>query len=124
MTAYGPKAHLGSAIINWAPYYIKAVRDALEGKWTDRQQTWWGVKEGAIDIVSIADRRAGRHQGQGREDQGRPEGRQLRRSGRARSSTTPARKCWQKDAVADDKFLGGINFYVKGVEGSIPSRSP
>jgi hypothetical protein len=22
-----------------------------------------------------------------------------------------------KDAVADDKFLGGINFYVKGVEG-------
>ena len=26
-----------------------------------------------------------------------------------------------KDAVADDKFLGGINFYVKGVEGAIPS---
>ena len=25
-----------------------------------------------------------------------------------------------KDAVADDKFLGGINFYVKGVEGKIP----
>ena len=24
-------------------------------------------------------------------------------------------------AVADDKFLGGINFYVKGVEGSVPS---
>ncbi|MDP2988175.1 BMP family ABC transporter substrate-binding protein, partial [Hydrogenophaga sp.] len=28
MTAYGPKAHLGSAIINWAPYYIKATKDA------------------------------------------------------------------------------------------------
>ena len=26
----------------------------------------------------------------------------------------------EKDAVADDKFLGGINFYVKGVEGKIP----
>ena len=25
MTAYGPKAHLGSAVINWAPYYIKAT---------------------------------------------------------------------------------------------------
>ena len=25
------------------------------------------------------------------------------------------------DVVADDAFLGGINFYVKGVEGSIPS---
>jgi basic membrane protein A len=26
----------------------------------------------------------------------------------------------KKDEVADDKFLGGINFYVKGVEGKIP----
>jgi simple sugar transport system substrate-binding protein len=24
------------------------------------------------------------------------------------------------DEVADDKFLGGINFYVKGVEGKVP----
>ncbi len=29
MTAYGPKAHLGSAIINWGPYYVKAVAEAL-----------------------------------------------------------------------------------------------
>ena len=27
----------------------------------------------------------------------------------------------KKDEVADDKFLGGINFYVKGVEGKVPS---
>ena len=25
-----------------------------------------------------------------------------------------------KDATADDKFLGGLSFYVKGVEGKIP----
>jgi simple sugar transport system substrate-binding protein len=25
-----------------------------------------------------------------------------------------------KDSVADDKFLGGLNFYVKGVEGKVP----
>ena len=25
MTAYGPKAHLASAVINWTPYYTKAV---------------------------------------------------------------------------------------------------
>ncbi|MEX8509002.1 MAG: BMP family ABC transporter substrate-binding protein, partial [Leptothrix ochracea] len=53
MTAYGPKAHLGSAVINWAPYYIKATRDALEGKWATGK-AWWGVKEGAIDFVSLA----------------------------------------------------------------------
>ena len=33
MTAYGPKAHLASAVINWGPYYINATRAALEGKW-------------------------------------------------------------------------------------------
>jgi len=26
-----------------------------------------------------------------------------------------------KDVVADEKFLGGINFYVKGIEGAVPS---
>jgi len=27
----------------------------------------------------------------------------------------------KKDEVADDKFLTGINFYVKGVEGKVPT---
>jgi simple sugar transport system substrate-binding protein len=26
----------------------------------------------------------------------------------------------KKGEVADDKFLGGLNFYVKGVEGKVP----
>ena len=56
MTAYGPKAHLASAIINWAPYYIKAIKDALDGTWKGGSDAWWGVKEGAIDIVSISDK--------------------------------------------------------------------
>jgi simple sugar transport system substrate-binding protein len=55
MTAYGPKAHLASAVINWGPYYVKATRDALEGKWAGNEGVWWGVKEGAIDLVSMAD---------------------------------------------------------------------
>ena len=54
MTAYGPKAHLASAVINWGPYYVQTVRNALEGK-NASTQSWWGVKEGAIDIVSMAE---------------------------------------------------------------------
>ena len=38
MTTYGPKAHLGSAVINWGPYYIKAVRDVLDSKWGNRPE--------------------------------------------------------------------------------------
>ncbi|MEY4267351.1 MAG: hypothetical protein RIS90_1886, partial [Pseudomonadota bacterium] len=55
MTAYGPKAHLASAVINWGPYYIKATKEALDGSWKGGGGVWWGVKEGAIDIVSIAE---------------------------------------------------------------------
>jgi len=118
MTAYGPKAHLGSAVINWAPYYIKATRDALEGKWTTGQ-AWWGVKEGAIDMVSLAadvpdetkkkidEVKAGLKDGSFAIWKGPIVGQD-------------GKEVLKKDEVADDKFLGGINFYVKGVEGKIP----
>jgi simple sugar transport system substrate-binding protein len=28
----------------------------------------------------------------------------------------------EKDKVADDEWLGGIKFYVKGVEGKVPGE--
>jgi basic membrane protein A len=77
MTAYGPKAHLGSATINWAPYYIKATQDALDGKWSDRPELVG--REGRRHRPRVdRRRRAGRSQGQGRGSQEGPEGRQLR----------------------------------------------
>lgn len=118
MTAYGPKAHLASAVINWGPYYIKATQDALDGKWATGS-SWWGVKEGAIDIVSIADDvpadiktkvetvKAGLKDGSYAIWKGPivgQDGKELIAAG----------------AVADDKFLSGVNFYVKGVEGKVP----
>ena len=120
MSAYGPKAHLGSAVINWGPYYVKAVREALEGKWAGNQAAWWGVKEGAIDFVSVAadvpadakakldEVKAGLKDGSFEIWKGPIVGQD-------------GKEVLAKDAVADDKFLGGINFYVKGVEGKIPS---
>ena len=118
MTAYGPKAHLGSAIINWAPYYIKATQDALDGKWATGS-SWWGVKEGAIDMVSVAEDvpadikakvdevRSGLKAGSYNIWKGPivgQDGKELVAAG----------------AVADDKFLSGVNFYIKGVEGKVP----
>ncbi|WP_068645348.1 BMP family ABC transporter substrate-binding protein, partial [Variovorax soli] len=118
MTAYGPKAHLASAIINWEPYYKKATQDMLDGKWATGQ-SWWGVKEGSIDIVSIAedvpadlkskveDVKKGLKDGSFTIWKGPivgQDGKELVAAG----------------AAADDKFLSGINFYVKGVEGKVP----
>ncbi|AZP11869.1 BMP family ABC transporter substrate-binding protein [Undibacterium parvum] len=118
MTAYGPKAHLASAIINWAPYYIKTTRDALEGK-TTSTQSWWGVKEGAIDIVAIADDVPAETKAKIDEIKaGLKAGSFSIWKGPIVDNT--GKEQIAKDAVADDKFLGGLNFYVKGVEGKIP----
>ena len=44
MSKYGPHAHLGSAVIDWSPYYKKAVKDVLDGTWKT-EQIWWGRQE-------------------------------------------------------------------------------
>ena len=120
MTAYGPKAHLGSAVINWGPYYIKAVREALDGKWTGNQAAWWGVKEGAIDFVSLAaDVPEDAKKKLDEVKAGLKDGSFIIWKGPIVGQD--GKEVLAKDAVADDKFLGGISFYVKGVEGKIPS---
>ena len=118
MTAYGPKAHLGSAIINWTPYYTKAVKDALEGTWTTGQ-AWWGVKEGAIDLVSVAEDVPAETRARLEEvKNGLRDGSFSIWKGPMLDNA--GKEILAADMVADDKFLGGVNFYVKGVEGKVP----
>ena len=118
MTAYGPKAHLASAVINWTPYYIKATKDALEGTWATGG-VWWGVKEGAIDIVSIADDVPADTKAKVEAVKaGLKDGSFAIWKGPLVDNT--GKTLLKKDEVADDKFLSGVNFYVKGVEGKVP----
>ena len=119
MSSYAKEAHLGSAVIHWGPYYKQAVKEALDGSWKT-QQAWWGVKEGAIDMVSISDKVS-------------PEAKAAvakAKAGMKDGSFHPWRgpvvdqagkTLVEKDAAPDDKFMLGINFYVKGVEGKVPS---
>jgi simple sugar transport system substrate-binding protein len=119
MTAYAPKAHLASAVINWAPYYIQATKDALAGKWATGQ-SWWGVKEGSIDIVSIADDVPADTKAKVQAVKaGLKDGSFLIWKGPLVDNTGKERIA--TGAVADDKFLAAMGFYVKGVEGKIPS---
>jgi len=119
MTAYGPKAHLGSSVINWAPYYKKAVGDALAGNWSSGK-AWWGVKEGAIDLVSIApDVPAELKDKVEKVKAGLKDGSFAIWKGPILDQS--GKELLAKDVVADDAFLGGIKFYVKGVEGKLPN---
>jgi basic membrane protein A len=121
MTAYGPNAHLASAIINWGPYYKKAVKDALDGTWKSEGNTWWGVKEGAIDIVSVSDKvPAELKQKVEQVKAGLKDGSFVIWKGPIVDNS--GKTVLEKDKVADDEWLGGVKFFVKGVEGKVPGE--
>ena len=120
MTSYGPKAHLGSSIINWAPYYKKAIKDALDGTWKG-ETNWWGMKEGAIDIVALGDMVPADVKKLAEDKKAEI------KDGKFNVWTGPmmgndGKEVLAKDAKGDDKFISGIMFYVKGVEGKVPSN--
>jgi basic membrane protein A len=118
MTAYGPKAHLASSVNIWGPYYIKAAKDVINGTWTTGPHVVG--RQGRRHRPGVDLRQgAGRPEGQGRQGQGRPEGRHvLDLEGPDRHND--GKEVLKKDVVADDAFLGGIKFFVKGVEGQVP----
>jgi len=118
MTSYGPQAHLGSAVINWVPYYTKSVKDVLDGTWTTGQ-AWWGVKEDAVDLVSIDEDVPAELKAKVEEaKKGLKEGTLVIWKGPIADNA--GKEVLAADAAADDKFLTGINFFVKGVEGQVP----
>ena len=118
MSAFGPKAHLGSAVIKWAPYYKKAVQSVMDGTWSSGE-TWWGVKEDSIDIIKISDAVP--------EDVKKliADKKAEMVAGKAIVFTGPVVDQSGKEMIAPGKeaevgMLKTMNFYVKGVEGSIP----
>jgi basic membrane protein A and related proteins len=118
MATYGPKAHLASAVVNWGPYYTKATRDVLEGTWKTGR-SWWGVKEGAIDLVSISDAVPAQLQAKVQSVKaGLKDGSFVIWKGPLLDNA--GKEVLKKDQVADDQWLGGINFFVRGVEGRVP----
>jgi basic membrane protein A len=119
MTAYGPKAHLASSQISWGPYYIKAAKEALDGTWKTGPDTWWGVKEGAIDLVSVSDKVPADLKAKlDKVRAGLKDGSFVIWKGPIVDND--GKEVVAKDVTPDDQFLKGIKFYVKGVEGTIP----
>jgi basic membrane protein A and related proteins len=119
MSSFGPKAHLGSAIVNWAPYYIKAIEEVKAGTWKT-ERTVWGVKEGLNDLIKIADvvpddakKRVDEIKAGLKDGSFNPfTGPVVDNAGKERLA---------KDQKADQAWLDKIDFYVKGVEGKVPA---
>ena len=124
MSAFAPKAHLGSAVIDWTPYYTKVAQDTLAGQW-QTGAFWWGVKEGAIDLLKIADdvpqdiqdkvakARAGLKDGSLAVWTGPVRDNSASNNGSGEQKLSAGQ-------IGDEAFLKGINFFVKGIEGNVP----
>ena len=54
MKAFAPKAQLTSIIDNWDAYYIARVKAAMEGNW-ESKDTWDGIKSGMVEMAPYGD---------------------------------------------------------------------
>ncbi len=119
MAEFKPTPRISSIIDNWAPYYIERVQAVLDGTWTSTR-TWGGIADGEVVIGEITEAVPA---------EVRAEAEALRdqiASGEYHPFTGPINKQdgtpWLAEGqVATDEELAGLNFYVEGITGEIPS---
>ena len=117
MIKFGPETQLTSIIDNWAPYYIKRVKAVLDGTW-EQVDVWAGMPEGEVvmapytnmpeDVAKLA---------------AETEAKII--AGTFHPFTGPVKKQDGSDwlaagEVADDGTLLGMNFYIAGVDDTLP----
>ncbi|NBD30457.1 MAG: BMP family ABC transporter substrate-binding protein [Alphaproteobacteria bacterium] len=119
MAEFAPMPRISSIIDNWAPYYIDRVQAAMDGTW-ESVNTWQGIGEGMVGIGEISSAVP---------DDIKAEAEAMRdaiAAGDYHPFTGPLSKqdgtqFLAEGEVADDGLLAGMNFYVEGIEGDIPS---
>jgi basic membrane protein A and related proteins len=119
MSAVAPKAHLASCVVIWDGYYKKAVKEAMDGSWKT-ERTVWGVKEGQNALAKVADFVP---------EAAKKKVEEIKAGMKAGTfevftgpiATTDGKEVLAKDAKADQAWKDKVDFYVKGVEGKIPS---
>jgi basic membrane protein A and related proteins len=55
MSSFAPTAHLTAIQNNWGIYYIDRIAKVLADNWSTGS-TWWGMKEGAVEMSPYNDR--------------------------------------------------------------------
>jgi simple sugar transport system substrate-binding protein len=54
MAKFGPHAQLTANTENWNGYYIGEVNKVLAGTWTGERRTHWGIKEGTVELTPLS----------------------------------------------------------------------
>jgi simple sugar transport system substrate-binding protein len=119
MSAYGEKAHLTSTIHNWGPLYAQKVQDVMDGTWKS-EDLWPGIAEGVTDLAPLNDAIPADVKALVAMKK------QAIKEGKMRVFDGPVFNQSGKEVISagntmDDAALKGFNWYVKGVEGTLPN---
>lgn len=119
MADYKPSPRVASIIDNWNPYYIKRVKDVMDGNW-ESAHSWGGMAEGEVVIGEITDKVPAdvKAEAEGMID--------AITKGEYHPFTGPINKqdgsVFLADGeVATDEQLVTMDFYLEGMSGDIPS---
>ncbi len=120
MSSFAPTAHLASSVINWGPYYVSAVKDALAGTWKEGAYLG-GLKEGLVGLdkvnpglpQDVRDMVAAK-------SKDIVDGKLLPFAGPIVGQDGKERVA--KDASMDQKGMDSMDFLVKGVTGKLPAK--
>lgn len=116
---YGPHAHLTANTENWGVYYIDEAKKALDGSWTGGRQTAWGLKEGMV-VLSPLNPAVPADVAKLFEEKKKAiiDGTLIPFSGPLKDNTGTEKLAAGVPLPMDQ--LWSINWYVEGVEGTIP----
>jgi len=115
---FGPHAQLTAAVDNWGPYYVRRIKEMLDGSYKSNVQVWDGMAEGTVamapftnmpdDVKALAQKTF--------DDI---------KSGKLEPFTGPLTK--QDGTTIGDKGKAlaagdilGMNWYVKGIDDKLP----
>ena len=119
MSSFGKKAQLSGTTEDWSGYYIAETKKVMDGSWTGNRHTRWGLKEGLVvmaplnpDIPSAAVKVF-------------EEKKAKLISGELNPFAGPIKDNSGKEMVAagavmPEKVFSSLNWYVDGIEGSVP----
>jgi basic membrane protein A len=118
MSKFGPNAQLTAIIDDWAPYYIQRVKAVMDGTWKSTD-TWDGIGPGMVGMAPFSDKIPADVKAMA------TKAHDDIAAGKLHPFTGPINKqdgsVWLKAGqTAPDGDLAGMNFYVEGIEGSLP----
>ncbi|WP_118181384.1 BMP family ABC transporter substrate-binding protein [Paraburkholderia phosphatilytica] len=119
MKKFGPDAHLGSVVGHWGVYYSAAIQQVLDGKWKN-DPVWWGIPQKAVNLEDL---NTSVIPANGMKDVDAK--REQIASGKWDVFTGPIKDQSGAVKVPAGKSLGDadlqrLNWYVEGVDGSLP----